>query len=84
MGGGGVGGLQLLLLGGRLLVQTSETALAAPAKPNREKSSYEAGALMPYSVTTALHFKATHELLSGFHNVEFDLIISKMIHRRKL
>lgn len=33
MRGGGVGGLQLLLLGGRLLVQTPEAALTAPAKP---------------------------------------------------
>jgi len=32
VGGGGVGGLQLLLLGRRLLVQTLEAVLTAPAK----------------------------------------------------
>lgn len=34
MGGGGVGGLQLLLLRGRLLVQTPEAALTAPPERN--------------------------------------------------
>ena len=32
VGGGGVGGLQLLLLGGRLLVQTPGAALTAPTQ----------------------------------------------------
>lgn len=46
MGGGGVGGLQLLLLGGRLLVQTPEAALTAPTKPTGKRvQSYEEGAL---------------------------------------
>lgn len=38
MGGGGVGGLQLLLLGRGLLIETSEAALTAPVKPT-EKSN---------------------------------------------
>lgn len=38
MGGGGAGGLQFLLLGRRLLVQTSEAALTAPVEPT-EKSN---------------------------------------------
>lgn len=38
MGGGGVGGLQFLLLGRGLLVETSEAALTAPVKPT-EKSN---------------------------------------------
>lgn len=38
MGGGGAGGLQFLLLGRRLLVETSEAALTAPVEPT-EKSN---------------------------------------------
>lgn len=33
MGGGGIGWLQFLLLGRRLLIETPEAALAAPVKP---------------------------------------------------
>lgn len=38
MSGGGVGGLELLLFGGRILVQTPEAAIIAPTKPHRRKN----------------------------------------------
>lgn len=37
MSGGGVGGLKLLLLRGRLLVQTPEASLAAPVRPTGKR-----------------------------------------------
>lgn len=38
MGGGGAGGLHLLLLGRRLLVETSEAALTAPGEPTQKSN----------------------------------------------
>lgn len=46
MCGRGVGGLQLLLLGRRLLVQLFEAALTAPTTHTGDRESYE-GLLMP-------------------------------------
>lgn len=50
MGGGGVGGLQFLLLGRRLLVKTSKAALTAPVEPTGEMkvvTFQSAGSLSP-------------------------------------
>lgn len=56
MRGGGVGGLQLLLLGGRLLVQTPEAALTAPAKPTgRTVPLRKGGVPTPYSDWSPVH-----------------------------
>lgn len=43
MGGGGAGGLQLLLLGRRLLVETPEAALTAPVEPQRRAMLSQSG-----------------------------------------
>lgn len=41
MGGGRVGGLKLFLLGGRLLIQTPEAALAAPGAQGDKRAEFE-------------------------------------------
>lgn len=64
MGGGGVIGLQLLLLWGRLLVQTSETAIAAPTKPTDPQGREASDAKLSFILFSYLNTGNCHGCLA--------------------